>query len=277
MHYYGIYRGVVVENDDSSEHSRYLGRIKISIPQVYGMPEDDSLLPWAWPCNSIFGGGIYDTDAGVVDNQVASEGDKVGSGLIAIPSIGATVWVMFEQGDPQVPVYLGTWIGKETSMPSEAKSDSSTGETYPNIFLLKMPWGPNIYFRVVGDKKLDIALNDMHIELNEDSEEGAGDGEIAIWSETKDIRIATGEGKLTLQANELDARFTTDVLLQGGTFKTTQTGDVEPDSNGNIRLIASQNASVYCYSEGSLTSGREGSWQCRAYRASGFERHDGAE
>jgi len=102
----GIWRGICECNEDP----RGLGRIKVRVPAIHGASfggvnyldttqneEKKDLggigvdsLPWAWPCTS-GSGGVYD------------------AGSFDIPLVGASVWVMFEQGDPDYPVWLGTW------------------------------------------------------------------------------------------------------------------------------------------------------------------------
>lgn len=85
--FFGIYRGIVEYNADPL----ISGRIKVRVPNVDG-PLDDvqiSDLNWAWPIN-IFGGGYH-------------------FGSVIVPIVGASVWVMYEEGNRNNPVYLGTW------------------------------------------------------------------------------------------------------------------------------------------------------------------------
>lgn len=86
---YGKYRGVVTDVDDPLMTMR----IKAKVPDVYG--DDDS--GWALPC-APFGG------------------DQVG--LFALPKVGAGVWVEFEHGDSDHPIWSGCWWGSMTEVPS---------------------------------------------------------------------------------------------------------------------------------------------------------------
>ncbi|HEX2031933.1 MAG TPA: phage baseplate assembly protein V [Actinomycetota bacterium] len=88
--YYGKYRGVCTDNRDPLMQ----GRIKASVPDVLG--DQDS--GWALPC-APFGGN--------------------GMGFFAIPSQGAGVWVEFEQGDPDYPIWSGVWWGSVAEMPPQ--------------------------------------------------------------------------------------------------------------------------------------------------------------
>jgi uncharacterized protein involved in type VI secretion and phage assembly len=84
----GKYRGVVTDNRDPLS----IGRVRATVPDVLG--EDES--GWAMPC-APFGGG--------------------GAGFFALPPTGSGVWVEFEHGDPQYPVWSGCWWGSATDMP----------------------------------------------------------------------------------------------------------------------------------------------------------------
>ena len=78
--FYGKYRGMVVSNVDPMQ----LGRLLVQVPDVAG------LLPgsWAEPCFPFTGPQM---------------------GFWALPQIGAGVWVEFEQGDPDHPIWCGCW------------------------------------------------------------------------------------------------------------------------------------------------------------------------
>jgi len=86
--FWGKYRGVVTDVHDPLMTMR----IKASVPDVYG----DGTSGWAMPC-APFGG------------------DQVG--FFALPAVGAGVWVEFEQGDPDYPVWSGCWWGSAAEIP----------------------------------------------------------------------------------------------------------------------------------------------------------------
>ena len=87
--YYSSYRGFVVDNKDPEN----LGRIKLKVPEVWGGGTHDY---WAFP----------KTWSG--DNH----------GIQIIPSIGEMVWVEFEQGHPEVPIYSHGHFGRN-EMPTD--------------------------------------------------------------------------------------------------------------------------------------------------------------
>jgi uncharacterized protein involved in type VI secretion and phage assembly len=89
--YYGLFRGTVVNNVDPMQ----LGRIMAIIPDVSG------LIPstWAMPCVPIAGKQM---------------------GAFMVPQIGSGVWVQFEAGDPDYPVWTGGWWGTSAEVPALA-------------------------------------------------------------------------------------------------------------------------------------------------------------
>ena len=61
------------------------------------------------------------------------------------PSVDDFVWIMFENGDPERPLYLGSWwpqdkTSKEATLPDEAKTN------YPNTRVLTTPAGHKVEF-----------------------------------------------------------------------------------------------------------------------------------
>jgi uncharacterized protein involved in type VI secretion and phage assembly len=91
--FYGKYRGVVSDIQDPL----MVGRIKANVPDVLG--SDDS--GWALPC-APFGGSS--------------------AGFFALPKVGAGVWIEFEHGDPDYPIWSGCWWGASSEMPSDLQS-----------------------------------------------------------------------------------------------------------------------------------------------------------
>jgi uncharacterized protein involved in type VI secretion and phage assembly len=86
--FYGKYRGKVTDNEDPL----MLGRIKALVPDVMGDQESG----WAMPCAPFGGSGL---------------------GFFALPAVGAGVWIEFEQGDPDYPIWSGCWWGSVAEVP----------------------------------------------------------------------------------------------------------------------------------------------------------------
>ncbi|MEM8657797.1 MAG: phage baseplate assembly protein V [Pseudomonadota bacterium] len=86
--YFGKYRGTVVNNVDPMQ----LGRIQVSVPDVTGLVPST----WANPCLPVAG---------------------LGMGIFAVPMPGSGVYVEFEQGDPDYPVWVGCFVGSLADKP----------------------------------------------------------------------------------------------------------------------------------------------------------------
>ena len=89
--YYGKFRGTVVNNVDPLQ----LGRIQAMVPDV------SALLPtsWAMPCLPIAGKQM---------------------GTYFVPQVGAGVWIEFEQGNPDYPIWAGGFWGLAAEVPALA-------------------------------------------------------------------------------------------------------------------------------------------------------------
>ena len=102
--FFGKYRGKVENNLDPMQQ----GRIQVSVPAVLG----EGSMSWAMPCVPYAGPGV---------------------GFFAIPPTGANVWVEFEAGNPDYPIWSGCFWGvaEVPAMPAIAemkvfKTDGST-------------------------------------------------------------------------------------------------------------------------------------------------------
>jgi len=89
--YYGKYRGMVLNNIDPMQQ----GRLQIQVPDVAGLAPTS----WAMPCVPIAG---------------------LQNGMVALPLIGSGVWVEFEQGNPDHPIWVGCFWGSAAEIPALA-------------------------------------------------------------------------------------------------------------------------------------------------------------
>jgi hypothetical protein len=134
--YYGKYRGVVIANDDPQQ----LGRLRLWVPSLFpsadnATPDTDSPLvtDWAWPCLP-FGG-------------------KPDQGLFFVPDVGSKVWVEYEEGNLDSPIWVGVfWSAPDgaTEIPAEAKEMESN---QPQRRVLKTPSGHMLEFSDVSGKE----------------------------------------------------------------------------------------------------------------------------
>ncbi len=85
---YGKYRGTVVNNVDPLQ----IGRIQAMVPDLAGF------IPgtWAMPCVPAAG---------------------INTGFFTVPMMGAGVWIEFERGDPDFPVWVGGYWGSAAEVP----------------------------------------------------------------------------------------------------------------------------------------------------------------
>jgi uncharacterized protein involved in type VI secretion and phage assembly len=90
--FYGKYRGTVINNIDPM----LIGRIQVMVPDV------SNFVPtsWAMPCVPVAG---------------------IQNGTYAVPIIGSGVWVEFEQGDPDYPIWAGCFWGSAAEVPAMAR------------------------------------------------------------------------------------------------------------------------------------------------------------
>ena len=112
--YFGKYRATVVNNVDPMQ----IGRIQVTVADV------SNLIPttWAMPCFPIAGKQM---------------------GAYLIPQVGAGVWVEFEQGDSDYPIWTGSYYGSVAEVPALA--------------LAGIPASPNIVFQTTGQNALVVS------------------------------------------------------------------------------------------------------------------------
>lgn len=89
--YLGKYRGTVLNNVDPMQ----MGRLMVQVPDV------SNVLPstWAMPCLPFAG---------------------IQSGMYVVPAIGSGVWIEFEQGNLDYPVWVGCFWGSAAEVPGLA-------------------------------------------------------------------------------------------------------------------------------------------------------------
>jgi len=114
--FYGKYRGLVVENIDPEQ----IGRVLVQVPDVLGeIPSS-----WAMPCVPAAG---------------------IQSGLFIVPPIGSQVWVEFEQGDPNYPIWTGGFWGLVADVPVFATAPPA------------IPPGQNIVIQTTGQNMIMVS------------------------------------------------------------------------------------------------------------------------
>ena len=112
--YFGKYRGTVVNNVDPLQ----MGRLIVQVPDVGGIVPGT----WAMPC-------------------LPFSGKQMGAWMI--PQVNAGIWVEFEQGDPNYPIWTGCWFGSVAEVPVLA--------------LAGPPISPNVVLQTAGQNALVIS------------------------------------------------------------------------------------------------------------------------
>jgi len=125
---YGVYRGVIEDNNDSEK----AGRCKVRVFGIHsqnksktntdGIPTEE--LPWAEPVFGLF------------------EGSVSGFGSWTVPLNGSHVMVFFEGGHPLEPRFFATVPGIPTEEPSTSKGFNDPDGEYP-ISEVNEPHQPN--------------------------------------------------------------------------------------------------------------------------------------
>ncbi|MCL4705838.1 baseplate assembly protein [bacterium] len=133
--FYGKYRGVVTNNKDPNG----MGRIRAKVQDVLGEQESG----WAMPCVPYAGKGV---------------------GLYLIPPENAFVWIEFEHGDPDYPVWTGCFWAE-----GEAPATAGRNESMPEKKVLKTEVATITVNDASSDSSVTIETNknpQMKIVLN---------------------------------------------------------------------------------------------------------------
>lgn len=162
--FYGKFRGVVTNISDP----KYMGRIKFTCPDVFGSANTESA--WALPCTNC----AYD-----------------GGGDIALPLVGETVWVEFEQGNANKPIWVGNfWSSNNT--PFGGGGNASSGAVEEDY----------------GNSSRIISYSGCHIVMK--------NGTVILSNSSSKVTMTGGfcsiEGEVTIDGN---AMVTGDVTFEG--------------------------------------------------------------
>lgn len=90
--YWGKHQGTVVNNVDPEMRLR----VQVNVPEIYGF----NISSWALPCLPYAGLSL---------------------GMYVIPPVGAHVWVEFENGNPDHPIWTGFFYDTAAEVPPTAK------------------------------------------------------------------------------------------------------------------------------------------------------------
>ncbi len=142
--YYGKYRGFVTSNEDPMRE----GRLLVQVGDVAGV------IPttWATPCFPATG---------------------IQMGAYLLPQVGAGVWVEFEQGDPDKPIWSGCWYHNGAELPALAQVPPPPGGSNfviqtagQNTLMLSDVPGPAGGILLKSSTGATIAINETGITIS---------------------------------------------------------------------------------------------------------------
>jgi uncharacterized protein involved in type VI secretion and phage assembly len=141
--YFGKYRGMVINNIDPMQ----MGRLMVQVPDISG------LIPstWALPCFPVTGKQM---------------------GVWAVPLIGSGVWVEFEQGDPDYPIWVGCFPGSTADVPALALAGNPVSPSIvlqtslQNTLMISDMAGPTGGILLKTMTGAMIAINDIGITIS---------------------------------------------------------------------------------------------------------------
>jgi len=158
--YFGKYRGIVTDVDDPQD----MCRIRATVPAVLG----DQACGWAMPAMPFAGNG---------------------HGMVLLPAVGSGVWIEFEAGRLDNPIWSGAWF--------------ASGQR-------PQPEGPKV--RVI------VSENGHQIVLDDDRDEV-----IVAHGKGPQITVSASEIVLTVGACELRIN-ASEISLNKGLIKVGQAG-----------------------------------------------------
>jgi hypothetical protein len=114
--FYGKYRGVVIDNIDPMQ----IGRIQAQVPDVLGE------FPSSWALPSVPAAGVQ-------------------AGCFIVPPVGSQVWIEFERGEADYPIWTGGFWGLVADVPTVALAPAAISP------------GQNIVLQTTGQNMLALS------------------------------------------------------------------------------------------------------------------------
>lgn len=206
---YGKHKGFVSNNNDPLK----LGRIKVTVPSVYGKQESGEFLesPWALP-------------------SVPFAGED--EGMLCIPSVNSGVWVEFEEGDISRPIWVGCFWARPAAV---TKVSTRTGSEVP----ARDDYPKN---RIIETKMHRIELNDVTKELRIMSR--TQDTDIAIKADGT-VNIENEQHQLIMGGAETGSLFRYLHKVNNATIQVPEDGDIViADANGSSILLTNEDNGI---------------------------------
>lgn len=221
-HWGGCWPGVVVDADDPLRR----GRLRVRLGQVYGAADnptgqriDDSDLPWARPTFPSVGNG--------------------GDGVFDVPRVGAGVWVVFWDGNPEDPTWIGGFPG-EGDVPDRVSSAYGPPGEGMQTRYVRTPGGQTLEMRwKLGEEEIRLQAPTAPPTPSSPTLPGATISIVHRPAERR-IELTTATGQVVrlsdLPVPQVEVVSTGQVLVTGQGVNIASTGTAPSSMNGGGAL-----------------------------------------
>ncbi|NMF85092.1 phage baseplate assembly protein V [Nodosilinea sp. P-1105] len=209
--FFGKYRGKVTATKDPL----HLGRVQVQVPAIFG----EGRHSWAMPCTPYAGQDI---------------------GLFMVPPVNTNIWVEFEGGDPDYPIWSGCFWGEgelpkaaQVEQPEEVQVFRTAGVTL-TVSREKNKEGVTLEVdKPVVDKPLKLIYNPAGIELNHNNKMTARfitDGQTLELKHGDTSTVTLTADKIQLKQSAIEAVLTSnsiDLTCNPATVKLSTASGIE--------------------------------------------------
>lgn len=204
--YYGKYRAFVVDNVDPEDR----GRLRLKVPSILN---EEVLLGWALPC--------------------VPYGGAANQGFFFIPEVDAGVWVEFEGGNLDYPVWVGAYWGKpggESEVPKPNDPDGAeqgSVQNPPTRKIIKTLKGHTIQLEDADDDEMILLFegkNKNVIVMNKDGMKLTDANQNIVTMDDKGVNITDKTGniiEMTDSAFTITSKVDFDIKAEGKAITIT--------------------------------------------------------